>query len=84
MSSWWTEGRQAWLNLEELKAMAALDTGECRKCGVDALGQSLCAACDEQRLEGMARFGGRAGSSNPNQNFRRETSSRPEWMPYKD
>ena len=84
MSRWWTEGRQAWLELEELKAQAPRDDGHCRKCGADAGGESLCVTCDAQRIAGMQRFGGRAGSSNPHQNFRRETTSRPEWFPYKD
>lgn len=84
MSSWWTEGRKAWLELEELKAMPPLQTGRCRKCGAAAIGESLCEACNETRLDGMRRFGGRAGSSNPNPTFRHETASRPEWTPYKD
>lgn len=84
MTTWWTEGRKAWLELEELKAMAALDTGACRKCGRPANFASLCASCEADRLDGMQRFGGRAGSSNPQQNFRRESGHRPEWTPYKD
>lgn len=85
MSSWWTEGRKAWLELEELAAAGVATDGRCRKCGALALGIALCATCDQARLAGLQRFGGRAGANAPHHSPRRfDTAARPEWTPYKD
>lgn len=61
MSDSYREARQAWLDLEQLKCAVPTDDGRCRKCGA-ATTDAICATCEERRLEGLRRFGGRGGA----------------------
>lgn len=77
--SHYRDDRAAWLQLEELRTHKPSAEGTCLKCAQPSSGATLCGSCESLRLEGMRRFGGRAGTNNPRRRF---ASTQPYRFPY--
>lgn len=65
MSESYRQARAEWLELEQLKCAVPTGDGRCRKCGALAIDAAICTTCEERRLEGLRRFGGRGGTQTP-------------------
>lgn len=85
------EARAAWLMLEQLATQVPRADQTCRQCGATTP-TALCESCERERIDGLRRFGGRAGSNasprtfHPTRSAETQTKTRPKAsrLPYDD